>query len=236
MNAKLLERIVEYREAHGLEVTKIFLSQKVKYQYAILHKREEGKVYESELLIQHSIQDVMLVEARAARRYWTLYKEKLGEKVLWVGRKPHSKDCVNTLLDIGYHYLSNHILILCKELNLPTELGFFHKAQSKNAHPFVYDFMEWLRPIMVDQVLLKILSRKKKNIEKVDEKLVKYFVFCIKKRLNQYAYHRKLKYCIQFDYWIRLVLLECMGAIHEKRKCRPNFPSLRHESRCKKTA
>lgn len=236
MNAKLLEHMVRYRETYCLDVTKTILSQKIFYQYAVLQERQEEKLYREQLFAQANIQSAMLVEARAARRYWTVYKEKLGWKVEWAGRKPHSKDCVNTLLDIGYHYLSNHILILCKELNLPTELGFFHKAQSKNAHPFVYDFMEWLRPIMVDQVLLKILSRKKKNIEKVDEKLVKYFVFCIKKRLNQYAYHRKLKYCIQFDYWIRLVLLECMGAIHEKRKCRPNFPSLRHESRCKKTA
>lgn len=234
MNAKLLEYMIRYRDTYDLAMTKTILSQKIFYQYAIVQEKQEGKVYREQLASQINVQSAMLVEARAARRYWSLYKKRLGNKIVWVGRVPHGKDCANTLLDIGYHYLTHYLVKICEEINIPTELGFFHKAQSKNAHPFAYDFMEWFRPIVVDQVLLKVVSRKKNKIEVVDEKLIKYFLGAVKRKLNTYLYHRKLKYCLQFDYWIHLMLLEFVSAVYENKEYKPLFPSLRHESRCKK--
>jgi len=236
MNAKLLEHFVRYREECGLEIVRILLIQKIKYQFSVMGKREESTTFLKEIFEECDIQKIMLVEARAARVYWNFYKEKIGSKVVWKGRVPHQKDVVNELLDIGYHYLSNHIRKICEEIDFPTEIGFFHKAQSKNAHPFVYDFMEWLRPIVVDEVLLVVITKKKKMVEHVDKKLIKFFVSRMKIKLDSYVYHRELKYCITFNYWIRLILLSLMHSINTYRKYKPLFPSLRHESRCKKTA
>ena len=96
--------------------------------------------------------------------------------------------------------------------------------------------MEWLRPVVVDKVLLVIITKKKKVVEDVDEKLIKFFVYHMKIKLDSYVYHKELRYCVTFNYWIHLLLLDLMHSINTNKKYRPLFPSLRHESRCKKTA
>jgi len=232
MNAKLLEHLVKYREQSGLEVVRTLLNQKIKYQFSVVGKRKESIAFRKEIKEESDMQKIMLIEARAARVYWSVYKEKLKNKVEWKGRDPHGKDIANQLLDIGYHYLAGRLAKMCIQVNLPTELGFFHKAQSKDSHPFVYDFMEWLRPVVVDSVLIKVLSRKKKTVSFVDAKLISLFVFHIKNKFDSYLYHKKLGYCISLEYWIELLLLEFVGAVNNSKKYEPLFPSFRHESRC----
>lgn len=233
MNAKFLEQLVVYRQTQGLACAQLLLSQKVKYQFTVVGERKAHIKFVNEIEHVQDIADLLLVEARAARLYWHKFGRKIQHKVLWLGRQARRKDPVNSLLDIGYHYLTQKIIKMCQEINLPTELGIFHKAQSGKAHPLVYDLIEPWRPILVDDVLLKIMGKKKKQIETIDKRTVAYSISRIRKKEESYYFHRQLGYCITLNYWIRLMLLEFMSAIHSDKSYHPLFPSTRHESRCK---
>jgi CRISPR-associated endonuclease Cas1 len=233
MNAKILEKMISYREIHRIELAKLLLLKKIKYQSEIIKQRKLFLSYRQEIIFSEHISELLLIEARAAKNYWKYFGEELGNNLRWKSREPHVKDSVNILLDIGYHYLTGRIIKICNEIGLPTELGMFHKAQSRNAHPFAYDFMEWLRPIVVDKTLMAIVHKKKKSIETVDQKLISLFIFHIKKKLQTYYFHRKLGYGITLEYWIRLLLLDLLHSIDINEKYSPIFPSLRNESRCK---
>ena len=225
--------MITYRQSQGLALTKLLLSQKITYQFSVINERRTSHSFLSEILNTGKIENLFLIEARAARMYWRKFGEKIKNKIQWNGRSSHSKDLMNTLLDIGYHYLTGCIIKICQEINLPTELGIFHKAQSGKAHPLAYDFIEPLRAIMVDDVILKILGKKKKKIEKIDKKLISFLIYRIKKMGDAYYFNKKLGYCITLNYWTRLLLLEFMGSVNSSRTYHPIFPSLRHETRCK---
>lgn len=237
MNAKFLEQFVIYREEHDLDLAKTLLSQKVEYQFTILGERKMAISFLDEICSATTIPNILLIEARAARAYWKKFGTRIGTKASWSGREAHRKDVMNQLLDIGYHYLTQKIIAICQEINLPTELGVFHKAQSAKAHPLVYDFMETMRPIIVDAVLLKMIHKKKLPIIKINPRLISAFIYRLKKESEIKYFHRSLGYCIELNYWIRLLLLKFIGCVRERRIYAPLFPSLRHETRCKeKTA
>lgn len=223
-----------YREKHGLQFCKVIISQKIEHQFAILGDRSRFSKFEKDILVATEIQSILLIEARAAREYWRLFGIKISQnnKMLWQGRKPHNKDVANQLLDIGYHYLTQKVKDIFEKLDMPTEIGFLHKAQSKKAHPFVYDFMEWLRPFVVDEVLLKIVAKKKKPVEKVNQKLISCLIIKIKKEFEQKYYHKRLRYCVTLDYWIQLLILSFEKTVNQNKEYKPFFLSLRHESRC----
>lgn len=234
MNARLLEKLIIYRQTQGLACAKTLLAQKIKYQCAVLGARKDSMVFVDQVKHASDIASLLLIEARAARLYWKKIGKKIQAKAVWFGRQAGRKDPVNQLLDIGYHYLTQKTINICQEINLPTELGIFHKAQGPKVHPLVYDFIEPWRPIMVDEVLLKVIGKKKQPIDTVDGKLIAYFIVRIKKKAEAHFFHKQLDYCITLDYWVRLLLLAFMSCVHLGKQYRPIFPSLRHESRCQK--
>ena len=206
MNAKFLERLITYRQIHRIAFARMILDQKIKNQFSIIGYRQIGREYREQLYTTESVETLLLIEARAARRYWKQYGTLIEKKIPWQNRLARGKDSANTLLDIGYHYLSQRIASLCDDIHFPTEIGFFHKARSFDSRPFVYDYMEWLRPVCVDAVLLNFAGKKKKLFLKVKQKDIKRFIYLIKKNFNTNYYHRKLGYCITLEYWMRLVL------------------------------
>lgn len=234
MNAKWLEKFAEYRNTkNGFVLSQKIIYQKIFYQFKIVKDLENGEKYLNKVFLLNKKQDLLLLEARAGKEYWKKFGLLLNNKAVWVGRSTHMPDVINNLLDIGYHYLVNYLVRIFKECDTPTELGILHKAQSKNAKPFIYDFMEWLRPFVVDKNLITFLRKKKNQLQEIEESDIKKFLFLIKKNLNKDFYNRKLKYCIGLDYWIKLLVLEIRGAISQNREIQLFFPSLRHETRCK---
>lgn len=235
MNSKTLERIVCFRTQKSLDVIKEVISWKIFYQFCIVKKpRNESKDFEERLNAVTRIDDIFLLEALAARQYWISYKKIIHEKYKWDGRCPKKHDPVNDLLDIGYHYLMGIVSRIFEEIELPYELGFLHKAQSRKAKPLVYDFVEWLRPIIVDKSVLIYLRKKKLRIEKLTPRDIGLFVNLLKRQLIRLYYHKGLGYCITLEYWIRLNCLSLLHGINHNTYPSWNFPSLRHETRCKK--
>ncbi len=236
MNALLLERFTRFREQYGLETTKILLLQKIRYQFSVIGKKELSATFLKQIIYAKTINILLLTEARAAKTYWSTYGKQTASHILWHSRKPYAPDPYNKLLDIGYHFITGWLVKLFTELNIPTELGFFHRAQSAQAHPLVYDFMEWLRPILVDKIVYLFFKKKKKKVSSVSEKDIGRVVSIIKTALERRYYHKKLGYCITLAYWIKLTVLELEKSIRYNKPFNSIFPSLRHETRCKKIA
>jgi CRISPR-associated endonuclease Cas1 len=186
-----------------------------------------------EMYKTNNIEEILLIEARAAKKYWGTFGNLLISKTSWHGRKAHDDDPINTLLDIGYHYLNQNIKKLCIETDIPTELGFFHKAQNKRSDPFVYDFMEWLRPLVVDSVVLHHFRKKKKYKNRLSDREVPVIINKIKNAFATKYYHRKLGYCVNLEYWTKILLLSFIKSVNENQLWKPLFPTMRHESRCK---
>ncbi len=178
------------------------------------------------------IQKVLLYEARSARTYWITIRKSLESKIFFPKRKPHESDPGNKLFDIGYHTLTNYIQKRCLELDIPTELGLFHRAQSHDSHPLVYDLMEWLRPFLVDNVIVVWIHKKKKPLLQVSQKDIAYLVHLINKKLAKNYFHHDRNSCLPLSYWIDLYLLEFRNAISQQREFNPTYPPLRHDTRC----
>ena len=147
---------------------------------------------------------------------------------------PHHHDIPNQLLDIGYHTLALIIRRKCEALDMPSEVGVFHTAQSARAQPLVYDLMEPFRAMVVDEVLIKFLHLKKKPINAVNQKVIQEFLHDIYAILHKEYYHRERRACISLSYWIDLVLLAFRNAVSEKRVFKPDWMPVRHETRCNK--
>lgn len=234
MNARFLERLIKYREERGLIFTRTVLIAKIRFQFAHLKSSAISKTYVDNILNENEKTDLLLIEARAARKYWKLFKEKLKIKDNFSSRNYRHADPVNKLLNIGYHHAFNLVDKQCLKLSFPTELGFFHKAQTSKSKPFVYDFVEWLRPFLIERVLISFLNKKKKPLNKVSELDIKKFLYKINKEWKRKYFHSKLDYCITLEYWNQLLLQELIRAINNSEDFNPKFPSLRHENRCNK--
>lgn len=233
MNAKTLERIVHFRFDMGKDVIKEIMYRKISYQFSLIGKKARLAFYRERLSKVEAVEDIFIVEALAAREYWSYFKTLVSKKCDWKSRSPRAYDPVNKLFDIGYHHLTQVIAKTFEDIGLPYELGLLHKAQSKSSKPLVYDFMEWLRPIVVDRSVLVFLRKKKRKFEKITPRDIGLFINMIKNRFAQPHYHKKLGYCVSLEYWMRLNALSLLSAINHH--CKPSwkFPSLRHESRCK---
>lgn len=146
---------------------------------------------------------------------------------------PHNKDTANTLLDIGYHTLAGIIQKKCEKLDIPTEVGLFHVAQSAHARPLVYDLMECFRAVIVDEPLLVFLRKKKQPLV-VDQTAISHYVHHLYEVLDRKYYHRNRRACVSLSYWIDLILLEFRSAVSERRPFSPDWMPARHETRCNK--
>jgi CRISPR-associated endonuclease Cas1 len=232
MNAKWLAHLIEYRQSENhTYAVQLLLHQKITRQ-AVLAKRQKVGFAIPTTITETEDTKLRLVEARTAHTYWRAMAKILPKWCKWKGRVPHGVDIANHLLDIGYHALSLVIQKKCEALDIPTEIGMLHTAHSAKAHPLVYDLMEPFRVMMVDEVLVTFLHMKKRPIETVNQDVIQDFLHDVYAVLHQQYYHKDRKVCISLSYWIDLILLEFRGAVSEKRKFKPRWTPLRHETRC----
>ncbi len=235
MNAIFLEKLIRYRSEFDIQVARELIKNKINFQFGSINKSTVIPKYCENLKRTDSIQGILLIEARAAKEYWKFFGKLVKDDSF--RRKPHSSSVANILLDIGYHYLAGEVLKICQGQNIPTELGFLHRAQSSHAHPLIYDFMEWLRPVVVDKSVLKMLRQKKKVPTFIKKKDIGRLVNDIKKRFDKLYFYNSFGYCISLRYWTCLMFLNFESAVNTEIEFKPKLPSLRHETRCKnKTA
>ncbi len=209
MNAKWLEKFTEYRKTKkGYAISRTILNEKIIRQGHLFRQD-----FSLNIIPPSSDPNLFFIyEAHAAKKYWSFWKKEFKEPYGFSGRKIHGKDTLNRLLDIGYHFLTGYLVTLCSELDIPTELGILHKATSRKSKPLVYDLIEWMRPLIIDETLFHFLKKKKKPIESLEKEIPKFIGSC-KKKFAKHYFHKNRHNCITLEYFIKLFLLEFRGSV-----------------------
>ncbi len=100
------------------------------------------------------------LEGRAARAYWSLVQHLLGGEEVFPGRVGRgASDLPNALLNYGYAVLRNHVHLALRQAGLAAELGLLHAA-AKSRPALAFDLMEVFRSQVVDRTALALLRRR----------------------------------------------------------------------------
>jgi CRISPR-associated endonuclease Cas1 len=201
------------------------------YRQGLLLKKYKSLPFLEKSYPKKTIQDLFLIEARAAKYFWSKFNTLLP-KAYFDGRKPHSGEIANQLLDIGYHHLAGKVKKILVKYNIPTELALLHKASSMKSEPLVYDLMEMFRADVVDAEVLRFLRSKKKIIKEVSGKVIPIFLNRINKRCERLYYLKVFETCRSYSYYMELQNLRFIKAINSKEVFKPIDLPNRHENRC----
>jgi len=234
MDSQLLEKLIKYREIYQLDLAKVLLKQKIVNQTSVCGGKRAADEFVIKVDSANDIPTLLIVEAHVAKAYWKEFSKRLGRTYPNFHRRAHRCDPPNQLLDVGYHYLTRVVIAWCRQAKFPSELGFFHTAQSAGAQPFAYDFVEWLRPITVDRAVRAVVSKQKRPRYTATPEQISKTVHLVKRELDRLYFHRQLGYCVRLEYWAQLLLLNLREQVSSQQHPYLYFPSLRHETRCRK--
>lgn len=234
MNSLWLARICKYRNSQKLlEMVKKIIEIKILGQGALL-KRYGGRQIYSGIGKVQTVQEVLLEEARCAKIYWHHFKFllPLPFREFFTGRKAHSSDMVNRLLDIGYHHLSGAVKRTLDRLKIPSEVGLLHEPHRADSTPLVYDIVEMFRSDIVDAEVLRLFRLKKKVFTEIKQNDIARFVHNLNKRLEKKHYFSYFRCCYKYSYYVELQIQAVVKAVNHNDIFRPIILPTRHENRC----
>ncbi len=179
-----------YLDKRGLEIAKWVLASKLLNQAEILRYlaksrrrseisnllRDSAIQIEQRVLMMQEIrgvcmsddrrQELMSIEAVAAKYYWNAIKSVLPSDLRFEGRDPDSVDPVNLSLNYMYGLLKATCMKALTLLNLDPFAGYLHIDRSGRPS-LVLDFMEIFRPL-IDRALILHVNR---NLDRVKNAL-----------------------------------------------------------------
>jgi CRISPR-associated protein Cas1 len=105
-----------------------------------------------------TIDEVMGVEGVSAKYYWACFRHLLKNPVFTRREYRPSPDYVNSLLNLGYAFLSNEVTTCLIAKNFDLEIGFLHSIHyGRNSLPL--DIMEEFRAPFADAWILSLLNK-----------------------------------------------------------------------------
>lgn len=120
---------------------------------------ETLQYYAQESRKQNEISEIMGYEGIGAKCYWEQYRKLIGEESFVRREYRPARDHVNSLLNLGYAFLSNAIGVCLVTERLDLEIGFLHSIlYGRNS--LALDLMEEFRPEFVDAWVLKMIRLK----------------------------------------------------------------------------
>lgn len=191
-------------------------------------------IFSDNQFTKSDIRDLLLIEARAAKTYWTLFRKLLPNYPEFKSRNRKGTDQVNILLNIGYHHLVAETRKIFGKHNIPTDVGLVHIAHTNKAEPLIYDLIELFRADVVDSEVLRFLRLKKNKLHSIKEREIAHFVHRISKRLNRRYFLKDFDSCQTYRYYMELQLLKFAKAINHQEIFKPLSLPSRHENRCTK--
>lgn len=116
-------------------------------------------------------QELMGLEGKAARSYWSAVKQILPEKYSFTGRTGRgATDPINSALNYGYGILYGQIERALVLAGLDPYAGFLH-VDRPGKPSLTLDFIEEFRPVVVDRVIFG-LANKQVNFEQDEHNLL----------------------------------------------------------------
>ena len=100
------------------------------------------------------------IEGMAARRYFAIYRGAFAPEWLFTKRtRRPPKDPVNSLLSLGYSFLTQNMMMSLEAVGLDPYLGYFH-AEKYNRPALALDLVEEFRAPIVDSLVLSLLNHR----------------------------------------------------------------------------
>jgi CRISPR-associated protein Cas1 len=131
---------------------------------------EDLNKYENEVMKANSPEEVMSLEAHAAKSYWYAVSKLLPPEVGFSQRLTKQRisieasvDGFNLALNIGYATLRKEVWSAVFLAALNPYVGFLHKPRSGKMS-LVFDLMEEFRPIAVDRPLIAFARKEKDTV------------------------------------------------------------------------
>lgn len=153
-------------DKNDISIARIIVANKIANQKVLLkntRKKDNLTVlaiekcveYENAVLQAAEYNELMGIEGRTAKLFFTAYFQEMG----WSGRKPRIKsDYINATLDIGYTYLFNFIECFVRMFGFDIYVGVYHRLWFKRKS-LICDLMEPFRCI-VDRTVRTAINRK----------------------------------------------------------------------------
>jgi CRISPR-associated protein Cas1 len=171
-----------------VKLAKLFIEGKVHNQRIVLREwarkaRAQGKPnrdledsvvkldeFQSHIRKAGSVEEVMNLEAHAAKRYWSsvanLLPVELGFTSREIRREQYSSlDPFNRILNVGYSILRKEVWRAVFLAGLNPYIGFLHSPRAGKMS-LVFDLMEEFRPIAVDRPLIVLARNDRDSVSK----------------------------------------------------------------------
>lgn len=179
-----------------------------------------------------TIEEILLLEARAAKHFWKEFRSILFSYQDFKTRKPYAIDTANRLLDVGYHHLTNIVRKNLAEQDVSTAMGLLHVAHASDSEPLAYDLVELFRSDIIDTEVLRFLKLKKRTLTALSPKDIAHFLHEVNERLERKHYLKDFKACHIYRYYMEVQTLKFIKAVNRKQVFSPLYLPTRHESRC----
>jgi CRISPR-associated endonuclease Cas1 len=231
MNALWISRICAYTHSPlARKSARVIIAFKCKRQGILLQKYKK-RILQPHFIHYATLPNMLLEEARIAKQFWRQFANLIPE-TNFHSRKTRGRDTVNTLLNIGYHYVTNKVKKILARHQISPAIGLLHTAQSANGAPLAYDCVELFRSDIVDQEVIRFFRLKKKKVNILRERDIAYFIQNLKKRIDKKFYIKEFKSCVRYRYYMELQILKLVYAVNHKTVFKPIHLPTRHDIRC----
>lgn len=132
---------------------------------------EKMNQYMQEMNEGKSIEQLLLIEARARQDYYSVFNEVLCREdfVFEKRSKRPPKDALNSMISFGNTLLYNQFLQFIWKTALEPQIGMVH-ATNKRTYSLNLDFADIFKPIVVDRVIFTLINCKQIRIDEHFEK------------------------------------------------------------------
>jgi CRISPR-associated protein Cas1 len=164
-----------------IEISKAIVAAKIHNQMAVVKKykyHDTNSAFDEHLsAIENftrlltdavTIDEVLGVEGVSAKYYWDCFRHLLKNPVFTRREYRPSPDYVNSLLNLGYAFLSNEITTYLISKHFDLEIGFLHSIHY-GRNSLSLDIMEEFRAPFVDSWLLALLNKNQLKSEHFQE-------------------------------------------------------------------
>jgi len=233
MNSLWITRMYEYKNTPlALETAKKIIELKISHQSALL-KKYKVSIVEKNMSEVLKIEDLFLIEARAAKTFWKEFAILLPA-YKFKSRKPHNDDIVNKLLDVGYHHLTRIVGKILNGRNVSPEIAFMHVARTADSEPLVYDLMEMFRSDLIESEVLRFLRLKKKSLLTLEQRDIAHFLHEVNERCEKRYFLKDFGHCHTYKYYMEVQILKVIKAVNHETIFEPIKLPTRHDSRCRR--
>lgn len=112
-----------------------------------------------EMNLTTSVEDMMLVEARARELYYETFNEMIHVDDFFFSKRTRRppKDPINALISFGNTYMYNRIATEIRKTSLDIRIGFIHATTNRN-QSLNLDLAELFKPVIVDRTIFTLVN------------------------------------------------------------------------------